>query len=158
MKTVMFEDGTTIHVKDCVLATMLSYVQICSTQMEAGGIILGKKVVNREEYILTEITVPSSGDKRSRFSFVRNKKSAQNVINRKWKETDGVVNYLGEWHTHPENNPIPSEIDRALLRQIINDKSNAFPKVTLMIVGTHSIYLGLADSNISKEILYYQYI
>ena len=92
-------------------------------------------------------------DKRGRFSFVRNKVSAQRIINKKWDESNGIENYLGEWHSHPENRPTPSHIDRSLIRQVIRDGTNAFKKVFLIIVGKdQSLYIGVADSETSHEI------
>ena len=83
--------------------------------------------------------------------------SAQRIINKKWHESNGIENYLGEWHSHPENRPTPSHIDRGLIRQVIRDGANAFKKVFLIIVGKdQSLYIGVADSEISHEIYTFQ--
>ena len=60
---------------------------------------------------------------------------------------------MGEWHTHPEAKPVPSETDKSLLRQIVFDRSSPFPKVLLIIVGLNgTIYIGFAVSQSSGEI------
>lgn len=154
MKTINFLDGTVLYIENSVLMKMFQYIQTRESDTEAGGILLGKQLENREEYILSDISEPKAKDKRKRFSFVRDKRSAQFVINKAWKETKGVTNYLGEWHSHPESNPIPSNTDRNLIQQVINDRSNVFTKVFLIIIGLDkSMYIGLANSNISNNII-----
>ena len=155
MKAVTFFDGTILYLEEITLVKMYRYVQSKKSQNESGGILLGRQIENREEYILSDISEPTKKDKKGRFSFTRDKQSAQFVIDQKWKETNGVENYLGEWHTHPECNPTPSQIDRNLVRQVINDNSNVFTKVFLIIVGVdQSLYIGLANSNVSNDIIF----
>lgn len=92
-------------------------------------------------------------DKRGRFSFCRNKVSAQRIINKKWHESNGIENYLGEWHSHPESKPTPSYVDRNLIQQIIADSTNVFKKVFLIIVGKDkSLYIGITNSEVSNKI------
>ncbi len=153
MERIRFEDGTILYIEDIVLAKLFKYLQRSSTSKEAGGILFGKQAKGREEYYLCDVSEPSHMDKRGRFSFVRNKVSAQRIINKKWDESNGIENYLGEWHSHPENRPTPSHIDRSLIRQVIRDGTNAFKKVFLIIVGKdQSLYIGVADSETSHEI------
>ena len=159
MTTVTFPDGTILRFEKHALIKMLSFAQTNKVDKEAGGILLGKQVQNRNEYIISDVSVPNNKDIRRRFSFVRNKDAAQCIINRWWWETKGVVNYLGEWHTHPELCPVPSQVDRTLIKQVIDDHSNVFTRLFLIIVGTnHTLYIGLADSSISNAIIYSQYI
>ena len=66
---------------------------------------------------------------------VTNKDVAQKEINRQWMESDGLVNYLGEWHTHAQVNPKPSIVDLSLLRQIIKDHSSLWPHLLMLILG-----------------------
>lgn len=87
------------------------------------------------------------------FSFIRSKISAQRIVDKKWHDSNGIENYLGEWHSHPENCPTPSHTDRELIQQVIKDDTNVFKKVFLIIVGKdQSLYIGIANSNISNEI------
>jgi len=153
MEYVHFEDGTTLYIEDVSLTKLSKYLQESNTSKEAGGILIGKQAEGQEEYYLCDVSEPSSMDKRSRFSFIRNKVSAQQIIDKKWHESNGIENYLGEWHSHPENSPTPSYLDRKLIRQIVRDGTNAFKKVFLIIVGKdRSLYIGVVNSEISNEI------
>lgn len=153
MESVCFKDGTILHIEENVLTKLFVYMQRNDDDKEAGGVLIGRQVNGAEEYYLCDISEPTALDKRSRFAFVRNKVSAQKVIDGKWQESAGIDNYLGEWHSHPENKPSPSYVDRRLISQIIRDGSNVFPKVFLIIVGRdQSLYIGVANSVISDEI------
>lgn len=153
MQTVFFDDGTILYIEDKVLKKIFKYAQVKPFDLEAGGVLLGKCFQNRNEYIISDVSEPSILDKRTRFNFVRSKKHAQAVINRTWKKSGGYINYIGEWHTHPETNPSPSQIDKNLLRQIISDKSNVFPKIFLLILGTNqNLYIGVVNAEKSSDI------
>lgn len=138
MKTVAFRNDTILILSDTAIEKLRSFVQIKKHKNESGGVLFGKKISKKEEYILTDISEPTKQDKGSRYSFLRNKDSAQRIINKKWKETRGEENYIGEWHTHPEPNPKPSKTDLDLMLQVVLDKSCAFSKIFLIIVGTDS--------------------
>ena len=153
MESVCFEDGTILHIEDIALAKLLKYVQRNGSSKEAGGVLIGKQIQDREEYYLCDISEPSRMDKRSRFSFIRSKISAQRIVDKKWHDSNGIENYLGEWHSHPENCPTPSHTDRELIQQVIKDDTNVFKKVFLIIVGKdQSLYIGIANSDVSNEI------
>ena len=69
-------------------------------QVEAGGILLGKYDLQSHTYYISGITTPNKNDRAGFSFFIRSKKSAQKEINKAWKKSNGIVNYLGEWHTH----------------------------------------------------------
>lgn len=147
MLTVSFSDGTIVDIEDGLLTTFQSFEQQQMWSKEAGGILIGKKLMDEEHYVLSAVSTPTKQDKRTRFSFTRSKQSAQQYIDKHWIESGGIENYFGEWHTHPEIKPSPSNVDQSLIRQIVSDKSSPFSKVLLIIVGQKgTLYLGLADS------------
>lgn len=78
-------------IEDIALAKLFKYLQRSNTSKEAGGILIGKQAKGREEYYLCDVSEPSHMDKRGRFSFVRNKVSAQRIINKKWHESNGIL-------------------------------------------------------------------
>lgn len=101
-----------------VVQTIFQYRQLRERDAEAGGILLG---LRRGEHLnVTSLTCPSASDKRSRFAFWRGRRHHQDEALKQWRASGGVVDYLGEWHTHPEMRPSPSGTDlrewRTLLR------------------------------------------
>ena len=45
----------------------------------------------------------------------------QKAIDKAFKKSSGEMGYIGTWHTHPQNSPIPSGID-------INDWANCIER------------------------------
>lgn len=115
---------------------------------ESGGVLLGKKELNNDTYIISNITVPSVYDYSSKTWFIRNKDYTQQLINEIWKTSNGIVNYIGEWHTHSVNNPMPSITDKRLMQQLYRDKTNVFRHFFMIILGnTGNLFVGIVDSN-----------
>ncbi len=110
---LIFED--TLHNKTklgpVAVSGMNAFVQNESKKAEAGGVLLGRFLIGNDDVIVDHITVPLTGDKRSRFQFFRSKHGHQKRISEAWAASDGTCNYLGEWHTHPEDDPHPSVQD-----------------------------------------------
>jgi integrative and conjugative element protein (TIGR02256 family) len=50
-------------------------------------------------------------DKQTRNSFYRSSKHNE-LVQKIWKKTNGFSTFLGLWHTHPENVPHNSSIDK----------------------------------------------
>jgi integrative and conjugative element protein (TIGR02256 family) len=92
-------------------ALMRHYVQDMPTKPEAGGVLLGRHILETGDIIVDRITEPMPSDRQSRFRFFRAQRLHQAAIDRAWRESGGTCTYLGEWHTHPEPHPTPSWID-----------------------------------------------
>lgn len=146
MISIKFIDGTIVDIESHVLHLLHSYEQIHLCDKEAGGVLVAKQIENQTHYILSAASTPTEWDEQNRYSFVRSIKSAQPFINEKWERSNGMENYIGEWHTHPERFPTPSGTDTALINQIIADKSSPYSRVLLIIVGQEdTLYVGFSD-------------
>jgi integrative and conjugative element protein (TIGR02256 family) len=95
-----------------------SHRQLDAVATESGGILLGRQILGTDDVIIDEAADPAPGDVRSRFRFVRRAKSAQAVVDAAWQASRGSRNYLGEWHSHPEDVPSPSPADIKNWRKI----------------------------------------
>lgn len=158
MVDICFIHNITLHIPLSIISTIKCYSQ-GDSDFEAGGIILGKKLLDFEEYTITELTHPSNLDIRSRFGFIRNKRAAQRIINERWMRTKGVINYLGEWHTHPFSSPMPSMTDQMLLSIIAREKSNVFKYYFMLILGnTGKLFVGVTSSSSKGKIIDYKII
>lgn len=134
-----------VELLDTVLHQFESHIQENGT-VESGGILLGGYIPLQHKYIITDVSVPNKYDKRGTVFFIRDYKMAQDIINAKWKESMGKINYLGEWHTHPCLNPYPSLVDRKLLQTIFGDKSNVWNEIFMIIIGQdNTFYIGVSD-------------
>lgn len=139
MRKIIFKDGTSLLIPDGIISEMASYRQLHNRDEESGGILLGKKKTGVEAYELSQISCPQGEDKRNKYEFLRSKNSHQHIITKAWKSSGGIVNYIGEWHTHAENIPYPSKIDLKLIEQIKRDGSCYYSKIFMIIVGRNSL-------------------
>ncbi|MGL5939682.1 MAG: Mov34/MPN/PAD-1 family protein [Waterburya sp.] len=113
MKPIIFPkiDGGKLEIGIEALSKMQKYIQNNSFKREAGGVLLGRYIKDSLDIVIDEVTVPMWGDRRGLFNFFRARRPHQKIIDRRWKDSEGTINYLGEWHTHPESIPIPSNRD-----------------------------------------------
>tara|TARA_R110002153_G_scaffold81146_1_gene205856 strand:+ start:293 stop:784 length:492 start_codon:yes stop_codon:yes gene_type:complete len=125
---------------------MQDYIQDNDTKKEAGGILLGY-CLDENNFIIIEVTIPNKEDKRSRYSFLRANVLHQRFLNRLFKKSNGKSIYLGEWHTHPEDFPTPSELDRkSIVDQIRKSKLNS-DKIFALIMGRKGLHLILVNKD-----------
>lgn len=117
------------------LLRMESYRQDTWNKLEAGGVLLGRLIRDSKYIIIDRVTVPMIADKRTRNTFIRNEKIHQNIIDNVWERTKGTCNYLGEWHTHPENYPKPSRQDYRNWENILTTGSFSSLYIYFVIVG-----------------------
>lgn len=102
----------TLFIRSEAIEKMLKYRQNDSKSSEAGGILIGRILIENGHYIIDDVSEPMPTDKRSRYRFSRKPEGHQEYFNNVWERENGCCFYLGEWHTHPEYVPNPSTTDR----------------------------------------------
>lgn len=107
-------------------------------QAEAGGVLLGRHLLETPDIIVDEVTVPQKLDLRSRFSFFRSRQHGQVALQR-WQAERQTLAYLGLWHTHPESDPTPSGVDRNDWEQAVAGDSFDGDRLFFPIVGIERI-------------------
>ena len=123
---------------DTALSQMHEFAQRHWWNTEAGGVLLGRYLLDSLDVVVDEVTTPQRDDRRSRFSFFRSAK--HNFLARKrWIEERNTMAYLGLWHTHPEVDPSPSSVDRNDWRQAVADDIFDGDRLFFPIVGTSCI-------------------
>ena len=136
-----------IIVTSAVLRQVNRHRQIALEDHEAGGILLGAR---RGRHIdITLATTPKRGDRRSRVGFHRLSLFHQSFAIRAWRRLGCKLDYVGEWHTHPEHNPSPSPIDRAEWAKLMRSRRR---DLVFMILGISGVWLGLSSRGFVKEL------
>jgi len=114
--------GGNLVLTENVLMKFDKFKQINSEAPESGGFLIGRSILGAKHIIVDYITLPTKDDTRTRFFFHLDSKKHQSVIKSIWEWSSGAYNYLGHWHTHPEQVPHPSHIDtKDWLRRIKED-------------------------------------
>ena len=140
-----------IHLLPDVISVFDAYIQRNLSDPESGGILLG--TVHGPHIEVAHATPPFPTDRRTRCSFERGSKGHTEVADRLWGESRGIVRYLGEWHTHPEDYPSPSGIDLREWRVSAEKRTDGRSMIGL-IVGRRGIYL--QSTSATGQALVYQ--
>jgi len=139
-----------VLIEHAVWQKVISFQQKELAAPEAGGILLGHR---RGRHLhVVDATVPQPDDSGSRFRFFRRKDSHLRIAHARWKEAAETIDYLGEWHTHPEARPIPSALDSTEWRKIYQSRSG--PMIFMIIGWSSEIWLGVAAGSQLQGALY----
>ena len=120
-----------------VLQRLVTFRQVDKSAPESGGILLGFRR-GRHTHV-SDVTVPTKRDLRRRMAFFRHATDHQRVATRRWKESGETMDYVGEWHTHPEDDPFPSGVDLQHWREIASAASRP---MVFLIVGRQGNWYG----------------
>lgn len=131
---------TLVHFSERTLAVFQDHIQREATDAEAGGLLLG--TVHGNHMLIEQATTPTKWDKRFRTLFERMPFGHQAIAVARWNASKGTVRYLGEWHTHPEDNPQPSGLDRSEWNRLACFRLDQRPMLAV-IVGRHDLYVEL---------------
>ncbi|CAM2997959.1 MULTISPECIES: CBASS system CD-NTase/cGAS isopeptidase Cap3 [Pseudoalteromonas] len=150
MKTVcelVFEDevGNTVVILEHVFNTMLDYRQLTPTSLEAAGVLVGER--RGSHLIICDLSVPNTGDIRSRYRVDRKGKHHQSKVIECFYSSNGFQQYIGEWHTHPEDHPSPSFLDKQ------SWKENLVADVPMLaiILGRKALWIARKEGNKIRE-------
>lgn len=84
--------------------------------LESGGIILGWRAGN--DIVAIDVRGPGPQALHGRYGFLPDHQWQVAEIHRLFEETGGDVDYLGDWHSHPDGTSVMSSEDHATLRRI----------------------------------------
>ena len=143
---ITFKDGrgNLTVITPGVMKALLRHRQIMPGNNEAAGVLIGER--RGEHLVIQRISEPGRGDKRTIYSVDRCGPHHQALVDYAFLRSGGTLNYLGEWHTHPEDVPSPSTLD------ISSWTSSIFcnePRI-LVIVGRKDLWVG---KKVGREII-----
>jgi len=118
---------------------------------EAGGILLGS--VHEAGLLVTEATEPSVRDVRRPYFFERQPFRHRALAASRWRSSGGTIRYLGEWHTHPQDHPTPSMLDRTEWRLLARKRADGRPMLAV-IVGRRSLHVELVSATGSRVLMH----
>ncbi|WP_147393753.1 Mov34/MPN/PAD-1 family protein [Ammoniphilus oxalaticus] len=151
-QTFLLPSGKKLKLREPAIEKMIKYRQLSSNDNEAGGILIGRILIESSDYIIDDITVPMKNDICRRTRFIRSSKEHQEYFNEKWEESEGRCFYLGEWHTHPEDIPYPSFIDFNDWERIVH-QGHESNDMFFIIVGIKKIHVWHKRANSKQSTL-----
>lgn len=135
---------TLLHFSESTLGTFFGHIQVNDSDCEAGGLLLGS--VHGTHLLIEQATVPTARDRRFRYIFERMPFGHETIALTRWTASQGTIRYLGEWHTHPEDQPNPSNLDRSEWNRLSAERLDKRAMLAV-IVGRKSLYVELVPSS-----------
>lgn len=139
-----------VYLRIAVLEVFGHHVQSGFSSRESGGILLG--YVRGMNLEIIEATEPSRFDERFPFLFVRKAERHRHIAESRWNRSGGTIRYLGEWHTHPEDLPLPSSIDLIEWRKLAVKRNDGRPLLAV-IVGRRGLHIEVMDDSGQRMVL-----
>lgn len=131
---------TLVNFAESVITVFERHIQTLPSDCESGGLLLG--TVHGSNIMVIEATVPTAWDKRFQYLFERMPFGHRSIAQARWEASGGTVRYLGEWHTHPQDYPCPSGLDRSEWNKLSSKRADGRPMLAI-IVGCKSLYIEL---------------
>jgi integrative and conjugative element protein (TIGR02256 family) len=131
--------GQRIVFTETVLKRFAKFRQTKWWQREAGGQLFAQ--VALPEIVIVDATGPRRSDWRTRHSYRPNRRAEQREINERHPRG---LHFIGDWHTHPEDLPVPSSRDEQSMHEVFTQSNHALNGFVLVIVGRLSFPQGLA--------------
>jgi len=135
------ESGHLIFTKE-VIDCFIKHRQLGPLSREFGGQLFARFVDT--DVIIERVTGLRKGDKRGRFHFLPSRKAEQNEINCMFKEE---LHYIGDWHTHPQNKPLPSQQDISSMENAFLHSHHELKAFIMVIIGRDNPPDGIWVSN-----------
>lgn len=126
------ELGFCIHISTLVLEVIRMY-GLKYYPKEFGGIFLGHYSENGKDAYITEVVVPTKFKSR-KTEFTRHPDNLNVRIKQVYDLSEGKINYIGEWHTHPNGAGQFSATDIETMKDISGDIDVKIDSPLLVIV------------------------
>jgi integrative and conjugative element protein (TIGR02256 family) len=135
---------------------MTGYAQRLPGHPEAGGLLLGRHILDSCDMVVDVVTVPMPGDLRTEYGFRRRSKMHQVLMERAWRDSKQTCTYLGEWHTHPQAVPVPSMVDKENWRIRMRDDLYEGDTLFFIILGTERMVVWEVKRDASAEVAHWR--
>lgn len=127
-------NNVNVKIGDSVLTYAEDYQRHGNYGIEAGGILIGMYEPKEELIVLTNLTQPQISDRCGKYYFKRSEQGHQEIADRLWEESNHRKTYIGEWHTHEQDVPVPSFEDKRNWKKIAKRNLN-YDWVFFIIIG-----------------------
>ncbi|WP_286766684.1 MULTISPECIES: Mov34/MPN/PAD-1 family protein [Sphingobacterium] len=132
MKLVNKETGLRISIEQSLIDMLVLYGRN-QYPKEFGGVLVGYYSDDKRTVNIIDSILPIDF-KSTKTSFERGVEGLKEAFEEYYRQDPSLV-YIGEWHTHPDNSPIPSVTDISAINTIINSKHTFITNPVLLIIG-----------------------
>jgi len=114
---------------------------------EAGGQLFAEIIEKPFRIRITEVTGPRKTDRRSVFGYVPDRDAEKVEIAERYLRN---IDFVGDWHTHPQKIPIPSSTDESSMFEMVQQSNYDLPGLLMIIIGQSIFPEGIHVSFYSK--------
>ncbi len=139
---IISRNGFKVELDEDLLKAIIRTRQLCGSDLESGGLILGRKITNKNTIVIDKFTFPQKNDRRAKYRFYRSPDHLT-IAQDYWLEANEVGLILGTWHTHPEKDPLPSAIDINDWEKVVKTNKNQPNFFLFIIVGQDKLNIWL---------------
>lgn len=139
-----------LRVNKDVYNCWLKHRQVKRGDTEQFGVLIGSRLEDESRIWIDKCTTPKPKDISKRARFVMQDPSHQKNIDEAFEESNGELGYIGTWHTHPQNKPVPSVID--LVDWVQCALRNPDRQLVFAIVGNEQINIYIKINNNLKMV------
>lgn len=113
---------------------------------EAGGQLFSE--ILGTNFKIVDVTGPRSTDKRSKYCYIPDREAERIEIKEQYAKG---FHYIGDWHTHFQKVPIPSDRDEQSMKEMVAASNYDLDGFLMVIVGQEMFPSGLHVSFYSKS-------
>ena len=146
-------NGKVVDVLSAVIDEMHKWIQDEANKPESGGYIVGYQHKDTGNISLESVSKPGKKDLQSRIFFgIRD--PIHSLFLKKDKRQKSY--YMGVWHTHPQTNPIPSNIDWDDWNETLRLDKSGSQFIFFVITGTEYWRMWIGDTLTGKIVEGYE--
>ena len=102
---------------------------------ETGGLLLGWRRPDLGCWTVAQVTGPGPAARATPRTLRLDTPHLQVEVDRWFRETNGDISYIGDWHLHHERDPAPSWRDRRSIREVARRAEIGLAQPLIVIVG-----------------------
>jgi integrative and conjugative element protein (TIGR02256 family) len=106
---------------------------------ETGGVLVGFTDTTLHAVVVVAASGPGAHAEHGPTTFSRERAFCQSFLDYYAQSTNEIVDFVGEWHKHPEPNPKPSRVDIQTYRRLAADPQCHCELPLVLIVGTRTV-------------------
>ncbi len=150
-KKYILPNGKTVDILTDVFEEINKWIQYGEDKEESGGYIFGYQHKITGNMTLERVTHPFETDIRTRYYFKLQDENHYNAL--KFEEADKSY-YMGVWHSHPQDEPVPSTIDWSDWKDSLEKEKSGGAYIFFIIAGRKRIriWVGSKDNHNIEEI------
>lgn len=130
-----------MNIKVSILAAALELMEKESARSqyaETGGVVAGFGSAENGELHISHASLPGPRARATRYSFQHDREFCQKFLDDLATQSNGKIDYLGEWHKHFEINPRPSGRDMRTMISIAENSAYHVNQPLLLIIGMNN--------------------